>query len=68
MIQISSTSQLVREIQDKTTIPPCVIALSGFGGAGKSTFATKLVEALTSSTVIHLDDRVELLNIDHRNG
>lgn len=55
-MQVESISQLVKEIQKKSIPKTYVIALSGFGGAGKSTFAQKLHENLDKSTVIHLDD------------
>jgi uridine kinase len=53
---ISSLQKLTTQIQNKLLKEKSAIAISGFGGAGKSTLATKLAETLIPSTVIHLDD------------
>ena len=46
-------------IEDITSIKPqtvLLIAIDGCGGAGKSTYASKLALALGNSQVIHIDD------------
>lgn len=55
MAQNTSFEYLVSEIR-ATSSQTFVIAISGFGGSGKSTIAKKLVEALKDATIIPLDD------------
>ena len=43
-----------RYFADATT--PCLIAVGGAGGTGKSTFSKKLAEALKEASVLRLDD------------
>ena len=49
--------ELSSEVKERSKgRPHTVIALSGFGGAGKSTIANSLAELLGDSTIVHLDD------------
>jgi uridine kinase len=47
------SSEIKHRAQDRARI---VIALSGFGGSGKSTIAKALLETLGDGEIIHLDD------------
>lgn len=40
----------------KDAVAPCLIAVGGAGGTGKSTFSKKLAEALGGASVLRLDD------------
>lgn len=52
-----SLQELASEIKNRTNDRNhFVIALSGFGGAGKSTIAKAILEALGGGETIHLDD------------
>lgn len=49
--------EIANEIKKKTIArKPIIIAVEGFGGAGKSTFATNLKRALGDASVIEIDD------------
>jgi uridine kinase len=45
---------LLKRIRQLQT--PALIAIAGYGGAGKTTLAQQLADALPSSYVVHLDD------------
>jgi uridine kinase len=50
-------SQLVAELENRLSHGrPVLIGIEGFGGSGKTTFATELRPALDSAYVVGLDD------------
>jgi uridine kinase len=52
-----STKEVAEKIrQMRFTKKPIVIAIDGFGGAGKTTFAKALKAGLTPATVVEVDD------------
>ena len=52
-----TVEQIVKEIMQKApTQKPVLIGIEGFGGSGKTTFATKLRDALGSAYVVNIDD------------
>lgn len=53
-MQITEVAQKI--ISAKSTYHPVLIAIEGFGGAGKSTIANKLAETLGNAFVISVDD------------
>jgi len=56
-MQIHSFETLVQFIHDKAyQKQQFVIAISGFGGAGKTTLTNKIAETLKDTQIIHLDD------------
>ncbi len=57
MSQHISLQELVTEIKNKALYHDhFVIALSGFGGSGKTTLSQKLSNMLGNTTAVHLDD------------
>lgn len=54
---VTSIKDLAECIQKKVKDKPCfVIAISGFGGAGKSTIAKQLAETLGNTVIVAADD------------
>ncbi len=65
-----SLEQTVSLAQQRKTDCPLLIAIDGHSAAGKSTFASKLAQALTgaqsSAPIIHTDDFYRPINEDER--
>lgn len=54
---METTEELAQYIQEKASnTPRFIVAISGFGGSGKSTLSEKLSKILDDSTLIHVDD------------
>lgn len=49
-------SQLLSELRQVESNEPCIIAIDGAAGSGKTTLAQKLLEDLSDVQVIHMDD------------
>lgn len=49
-------NEIVRCIMLSKSAKPVLIAIEGYGGSGKTTFANKLKDALGESYVVNLDD------------
>ncbi len=56
----NSIKQIVEKVRELEKVEDCiVIAISGFGGSGKTTFSKKLANQLPEAIVINVDDFVE---------
>ncbi|MDB5169721.1 MAG: putative phosphoribulokinase [Candidatus Saccharibacteria bacterium] len=52
-----TVEQIASEIKQKTAgRKPTLIAIEGFGGSGKTTFATRLRDALGKAYIVNIDD------------
>lgn len=52
-----TVQEIVKRInKNRATTKPTIIAIDGFGGAGKSTFATMLKDYLGSAYIVEIDD------------
>ncbi len=56
-MKITSVNKLVEAIRERTQVAPYfIIAISGFGGSGKSTLSKQLAQILNDTTIISVDD------------
>lgn len=57
MTQVANLEQLIDAIRVlEVTWQPVIVAVSGFGGAGKSTLAAKLKADLSNAEIVSIDD------------
>ena len=67
----ASLPEVVDELRLRRSSLPLLIAIEGFGGSGKTTFAEALKEALGSAYVVNFDDfivKAKLTDSSWENG